>query len=151
MIFYKDFVSMKRIIIKDNSGKSGIYLITNVQTGDFYVGQAGDLAKRFRDYTNPSYLTRITDQVNSIIGRALKKYGYSNFSFTVLEYCDISGLDLREQYYFDKLNPVYNSYLTAQPLQVKLNPFWVTGFTDAVIKKKELNSLVLSESILIIT
>lgn len=73
MIFYKDFISMKRIIIKENSGKSGIYLITNIITGDFYVGQAGDLAKRFRDYTNPSYLTRITDQVNSIIGRAFEE------------------------------------------------------------------------------
>jgi group I intron endonuclease len=26
----------------------------------------------------------------------------------VLEYCEISDLDMREQYYFDKLNPVYN-------------------------------------------
>nr|YP_010121859.1 GIY-YIG endonuclease [Monilinia fructicola]QRF72235.1 GIY-YIG endonuclease [Monilinia fructicola]QYB19426.1 GIY-YIG endonuclease [Monilinia fructicola]QYB19487.1 GIY-YIG endonuclease [Monilinia fructicola]QYB19549.1 GIY-YIG endonuclease [Monilinia fructicola]QYB19611.1 GIY-YIG endonuclease [Monilinia fructicola] len=108
MVFYKDFVTMKRIIIEENSGKSGIYLITNIQSGDFYVGQAGDLAKRFKDYTNPSYLTRITDEVNSIIGRALKKYGYSNFSFTVLEYCNISDLNTREQYYFDVLNPVYN-------------------------------------------
>lgn len=40
----------------------------------------------------------------------MKKYGYSNFSFTVLEYCDISDLDLREQYYFDKLNPIYNIF-----------------------------------------
>jgi excinuclease UvrABC nuclease subunit len=54
MIFYKDFVSMKRIIIEENSGKSGIYMITNIRTGVFYVGQAGDLAKRFRDYTNPA-------------------------------------------------------------------------------------------------
>ena len=27
-------------------------------------------------------------------------------------------------------NPVYNSSFTAQQLQVKLNPFWITGFTD---------------------
>jgi excinuclease UvrABC nuclease subunit len=54
MTVYGDLFYMKRTIIEENNGKSGIYLITNTQTGDFYVGQAGDLAKRFRDYINPS-------------------------------------------------------------------------------------------------
>jgi group I intron endonuclease len=54
------------------------------------------------------YIKRITGKVNSIIGRAFKKYGYSNFSFTILEYCEKSDLNAREQYYFDTLNPVYN-------------------------------------------
>lgn len=27
----------------------------------------------------------------------------------MLEYCEISDLDIREQYYFDKLNPAYNN------------------------------------------
>lgn len=79
MILYSDFVKMKHIIIEENGGKSGIYLITHKTNGDFYVGQTGDIAKRFRDYTLPSYLTRITDKVNTRIGRALKKYGYSSF------------------------------------------------------------------------
>jgi excinuclease UvrABC nuclease subunit len=48
MTVYGDLFYMKRTIIEENNGKSGIYLITNTQTGDFYVGQAGDLAKRFR-------------------------------------------------------------------------------------------------------
>jgi hypothetical protein len=36
------------------------------------------------------------------------KYGYFNFSLTILEYCDRSDLFTREQFYFDKLNPQYN-------------------------------------------
>lgn len=31
-----------------------------------------------------------------------------NFSITILEYCDKSDLIIREQYYFNKLNPQYN-------------------------------------------
>jgi hypothetical protein len=96
MIIYDDMLSMKRAIIEENTQKSGIYLITNKSTGDFYIGQAGDLAKRYKDYTNPGYLNRINDKVNSIIGRALKKYGYLNFTFTVLEYCEKSDLNARE-------------------------------------------------------
>jgi group I intron endonuclease len=56
-------------------------------------------------YFNLSYLI---SKDNSIISRALIKYGYSNFSLTILEYCDKSDLLLREQYYFDKFNPQYN-------------------------------------------
>jgi len=42
------------------------------------------------------------------ISRALIKYGYANFSLTILEYCDKSNLVIREQYYFDELKPQYN-------------------------------------------
>lgn len=36
-----------------------------------------------------------------IINRALFKYGYSYFSLEILEFCDVSILISREQYYFD--------------------------------------------------
>lgn len=108
MLVYENFLSYKRIIIQENRGKSGIYIITNKQTLDIYIGQAGDLAKRYMDYISPGYISRLNKKGNSIIGRALEKYGYSSFSFTVLEYCSPSDLTEREQYYFDKLNPAYN-------------------------------------------
>jgi len=48
-----------------------------------------------------------------VISRALIKYGYSNFSLEILEYCDIKNFlppaQEREQYYMDKLNPRYNT------------------------------------------
>lgn len=43
-----------------------------------------------------------------IIDKALLKYGYSNFSFEILEYCTRENVLVREQYYMDLLNPVYN-------------------------------------------
>jgi group I intron endonuclease len=36
------------------------------------------------------------------------KYGYSNFSITILEYCNKFDLIIKEQYYFNKLNSQYN-------------------------------------------
>jgi group I intron endonuclease len=36
------------------------------------------------------------------------KYGYSNFSLDILEYCKEEDVLLREQYYLDLLQPEYN-------------------------------------------
>jgi hypothetical protein len=47
------------------------------------------------------------------INRALLKYGYSNFSLSILEYCDINMLMLREKHYLVLLKPEYN--LTLKP------------------------------------
>jgi len=42
------------------------------------------------------------------IYKAILKYGYANFKLEILEYCDISVLLLREQYFIDNLKPEYN-------------------------------------------
>jgi len=39
---------------------------------------------------------------SSAIYSALLKYGYSNFSLDILEYCEIDALIEREQYYIVK-------------------------------------------------
>ena len=39
---------------------------------------------------------------------ALSKHDYSNFSLTILEYCSVSDLLIREKDYWDILNPEYN-------------------------------------------
>jgi group I intron endonuclease len=106
IMFYEDAYSMKKLIIKNNKNKSGIYKWTNKLTNDMYIGQSIDLAKRFMKYFNLSYLK---NRETLVISRALIKYGYSNFSLEILEYCDIADLTTREQYYFDKLKPRYNT------------------------------------------
>jgi group I intron endonuclease len=104
-VVYVDAYSMKKVILKENKGKSGIYMLTNKLTGDKYIGQSVDLRKRFINYFSLSY---INSRKELIISRALIKYGYTNFSVTILEYCNESDLDVKEQYYFDTLNPQYN-------------------------------------------
>jgi len=103
--FYEDAYSKKKEILDENIGKSGIYMLTNKLIGDIYLGQSMDISKRFKNYFNVSY---IKSKKGFRISRALIKYGYSNFSLTILEYCNVSDLLVREQYYFDKLEPQYN-------------------------------------------
>jgi hypothetical protein len=103
-VYYNTF-EMRKDILKENKGKSGIYMLTNKLTNDIYIGQSGDISNRFKNYFNLSYLK---SKDTFIITKALIKYGYYNFSLTILEYCDKSNLLIREQYYFDKLNPEYN-------------------------------------------
>lgn len=83
-------------------------MITNKLTNDIYIGQSSDISKRFKNYFSLSY---IKSKDNLKIHKALIQEGYSNFSITILEYCDNcdkSDLLVREQYYFDKLKPQYN-------------------------------------------
>jgi group I intron endonuclease len=99
---YNNAYTMKKDIISENKGKSGIYMWTNLLTGDIYVGQSIDLSKRFRKYFV------LKSKEGFIITRALVKYGYVNFSISILEYCDKSILIEREQHYLDSLQPKYN-------------------------------------------
>lgn len=103
--FYEYLFDMKKDILNENKGKSGIYMLTNKLTKQIYIGLSTDLSKRFKNYFSLSYLK---SKANSIINSALIKYKYSNFSLTILEYCDKSDLKIREQFYIDKLNPQYN-------------------------------------------
>lgn len=102
---YENAYTLKKLIIKENQNKSGIYSWTNKLTGNIYIGQSVNLSAWFKNYYNVSYLS---SKHNLIICRALIKYGYSNFSLEILEYCDLSVLVEREQYYLDKFKGSYN-------------------------------------------
>jgi hypothetical protein len=100
---------LKKIeILKANKEKTGIYRWTHIEYGKSYVGSAIDLSKRLKNYYNLSYLEKETKKSNSMIYKALIKYGYSSFKLDILEYCTSSVLISREQYYIDNLNPYYN-------------------------------------------
>lgn len=70
-----------------------------------YIGSSVNLRRRFLQYYNVNYLERNNSM---IICRALLKYGYSNFSLTILEYCDPKDCLIREKYFIDLLKPEYN-------------------------------------------
>jgi group I intron endonuclease len=54
---------------------------------------------------NVSYLVKFKKYP---ICAALLKYGYSNFSLEILEYCGRENVIEREQYYIDSFKPEYN-------------------------------------------
>jgi len=98
--------TFKKQIIDENNNKSGIYLITNLLNQKSYLGQSTDLGKRFRNYLTLSYLK---NRNSLVINRDLIKYGYVHFSISILEYCDKTILNEREQHYMDIIKPVYNT------------------------------------------
>jgi group I intron endonuclease len=104
---YLNSDKQKEEICRDNKNKSGVYRWVNKINGKSYVGSSTSLSRRILFYY---YLSSLKREVNGsiIIYRALLKYGYSNFSLDIIEYCEPNKLISREQYYIDLLNPEYN-------------------------------------------
>lgn len=89
-----------------NKMKSGIYMWTS-PSGKSYIGQATDLVRRYNAFLqfNCSY-------GGTKINNARKKYhNLDEWTYIVLEHCDIDELDERERYYialYDTMNNGYN-------------------------------------------
>ena len=82
---------------------SGIYKITCTATGKFYIGSAKDI--RHRLARHKSDLGRNVHH-NTLLQRAVNKYGKDMFEFEILEFVDdTESLLQREQHYLDTLNP----------------------------------------------
>lgn len=107
-ISYSNVEELKNKIFKDNNKKTDIYMWTNKISGENNVGSAVDISRRLNNYFSSVFLKRELKKGNSIIYKALLKYGYSNFNLDILEYCLSDELIKREQYYIDKLKPSYN-------------------------------------------
>nr|YP_009327772.1 hypothetical protein [Epichloe typhina]APB96731.1 hypothetical protein [Epichloe typhina] len=111
----------KFILYKDNNNKSGIYLTRRVRnnliTNKSYIGSAKSIRGRFSIYYSTNSVQRKLAEGSSAIYSAILKYGYGNFSIDILEYCDISTLIEREQYYIDLLEPEYNILKIAYSLR----------------------------------
>nr|ATI20336.1 GIY-YIG endonuclease [Juglanconis sp.] len=107
VLIYTNPDEHKGLIAKQNKGKSGVYRWVHKDSGKSYVGSSSMLNDRFRRYFNHSYLSS-SKRGASLICKALLKYGYAGFRLEILEYCPISTVLDREQFYIDKLNPEYN-------------------------------------------
>ena len=102
---FNDADKDKLNILNYIKGKSGIYMWTNKLNGKKYVGSSVDLRRRLLEYYN---VNRLLNEKSMPIYVALLKYGYHNFSFTVLDICDIDSLMSREKHFFEVYSPEYN-------------------------------------------
>lgn len=64
-----------------------------------------NLKRRLLEYYN---VNRLLNETSMPICTALLKYGYKNFSLTILEFCNIENLMSREKHYFEVYSPEYN-------------------------------------------
>ena len=91
----------------------GVYQITNILTGKFYIGSSVNIAHRWRHHI--WHAKGQTNVSRYRLQHALAKHGEEMFEFEVLEECEpIKEVILaREQHYIDTLKPDYNILLIA--------------------------------------
>ena len=86
--------TFKRVGIE---AKSGIYKITNINTGKAYIGKSTDIKKRLSDHIKSSI--GITTIAHQDIHDAIFKEGLWNWSIECLTYCEKDQLSELEKYY----------------------------------------------------
>lgn len=147
VVSYNNVEDNKSLIYEANRNKSGIYRWNNIVTGASYVGSAKNLASRLSNYLSKRFLYRELTRNNSIISSSLLKYGYSNFSLDILEYCELDVLILKKQYYIDTLKCEYNILKTAgSRLGCKHSPETLLKFKDRKLSSSALANLKLSKA-----
>jgi hypothetical protein len=84
----------------------GIYKITNIKVGKFYIGSSKDIEKRWKDHV---YMLNRNQHHSLYFQNAWNKYGEDNFKFEIIEMINDESILLdREQYWLDKTQ-CYNS------------------------------------------
>jgi len=112
-------ISLRTVAAKLRN-KKGVYMWKNTINGKTYIGSSSDLRRRFLEYSNIERLQRELKRGESIIYKALLKYGYLSFEFIILESIDIhenesEAIELKklELLYINKLKPDYNILVLA--------------------------------------
>lgn len=78
---------------------TGIYKITNIDSQKCYVGQAVDIANRWRQHVKRG--VGAEDWTRNKLYPAMYSLGVENFTFEIIEECDRSKLNEREDYWQD--------------------------------------------------
>lgn len=120
--YYKNFAELRELIMKQNDNKAGIYMLTNRITKKNYIGKSSDLKSRFINYYSEGFLE--INKGGSLIYRQLLKFGFENFSLTILEYCPSDNLLSREQYFINIFKPLLNikkEVAAEGPIKPKVN------------------------------
>ncbi len=74
----------------------GIYKIENLINHKVYIGQSIHIEKRWQQHCQQSG--------DSVIAKAIQKYGKKNFSFQIIEECSEQELDEKELFYIKQYN-----------------------------------------------
>lgn len=83
----------------------GIYKITNLKTGECYIGQSVDVKKRIYDHLKAA--CGVDTPKDNLLYQAMKKYGIENFSIELLQECTSQELNQKEKYFIE----LYQSHI----------------------------------------
>lgn len=102
--YQKQLKSLCAQVLHKATTVCGIYKITDKTTGQCYIGQGLDVAKRWADHVKAG-LGIDTPAQNKLYNAMLKK-GITNFTFELLEECPKNQLNEKEKFYID----LYQAY-----------------------------------------
>nr|DAL02943.1 MAG TPA: intron associated endonuclease [Crassvirales sp.] len=121
--------------------KCGIYIITNINNGNRYVGSSKNMFNRLRDHIWDLQSNR---HINSHLQNAWNKYGEENFEYGILCICTEEEKLNKEQFFIDKLSPEYNldfdvkhitrSENTKEKISTAIKEKYENGWTNATYK-----------------
>lgn len=84
----------------------GIYKIENKINGKVYIGQSVNIKRRWKNHKTASTCEK-DHTYNYPLYKAFRKYGIDNFTFDVIEECELFELDRLEKFWIN----YYNSYV----------------------------------------
>lgn len=119
--------SQRQDLLKYAPGIPAVYYFLHKLNGHDYVGSTSNLTERMLYYYSDSKLNRGATYSNSLICKALLKYGAESFFVFVLEsctHCDTCSILSLEQFWIDTLDPYYN-----------ISP--IAGSTKGVVRSPE--------------
>lgn len=93
----------------------GVYKITNIANGDFYIGSTANLKHRWSSHRSEQAHQERDKLSCPLLYAAMRGDGIDNFTLELIEACepDRKILMEREQYYLETLQPAYNAVLSA--------------------------------------
>lgn len=89
---------------------TGIYKITNIETTECYIGQAVNIAQRWKDHAKCGL--GIDTPAGNKLYKAMQKFGLTKFTWELLEECPATELNAKEAAYIELYKSVdfgYNS------------------------------------------
>jgi len=100
---------------------TGIYKITNLLNGNFYIGSAASKGGFKSRWYKHLFLLKNKNHHSKHLQSAWDKYGKNSFVFEIIEIIENrNSIIIREQYYLDTLKPEYNTCkIAGSPLGVK--------------------------------
>lgn len=119
---------------------TGIYLITNMVNGKYYVGQSIDIESRWQQHRTGCYNPN-SSSYKTYFYQAIRKYGINNFSFSVIEECDEKELDEREIYWIALLNSNQRDI----GYNITDGGDGVKGYWDKPVYQYDLNGIFITE------